>query len=515
MSLSTDYRLVDRFRDAISLRFGLQFDDGKRDFLAEVLSAQTGPLRGGDAGAYVTRLLTGQVSPSETAALTAGLTVGETYFFRHPDQFRALAAALHDLPPPGRSRLRVLSAGCSSGEEAYSLAILLRESIPESSSWDLRVVGADLNPAALDKATRGRYTAWSLRGLSEYLRRRYFRPDGKEFLLDPAVRSAVAFEQRNLVDDAPDFWRPEVYNAVFCRNVLMYLTPQAARAVVARLTHSLTPGGLLFLGPAETLRGLSSGYHLRHTHDTFYYQRRADGEAGSPSAEKADASALVDAFLPAQEAGDSWVTAISQASERIARLSRGLSPPPPTDRKSAPPPGEPVPAVGGGPTPTGTSTALEMVRQERYGEALLALGAARGGQDADARLLRAVVLTNCGRVAEAEPLCHEILAGDELNAEARYLLALCREHAGAYSEAAEQDRAAIYLDPQFAMPHLHLGLLGKRVGDRQGAQRAFRQALTLFPREDVARVFLFGGGFSRDMLVQLCEAELQACGGHP
>jgi chemotaxis protein methyltransferase CheR len=513
MIQSQDYQLIDRFRDAIALRLGLQFDDGKRDFLAEVLTAQTGLLPASDA-AYVARLRAGQATPAETAALAADLTVGETYFYRHPDQFRSLAAALQDWPPSGRRRFHVLSAGCASGEEAYSLAILLRESLSELSGWDLRVVGIDLNPAALAKAERGRYTAWSLRGLSEDLRHRYFRPAGKEYLLDPYVLSTVTFEQRNLLDDDPDFWRPVAYDAVFCRNVLMYLTPEASRAVVARLTRSLAPGGFLFLGPAETLRGLSNGYHLRHTHDTFYYQRRADGEAGSAlSAEQMGASGAVDAFLPALAGDDSWVTAISQASERIARLSRGLRLPLPLDRRHESPRGGGA-SAGVSSAPPDTSTALEMVRQERYGDALVALGATRGGRDVDAQLLRAVVLTNSGRVAEAEPLCHDILAGDELNAEARYLLALCREHAGAYPEAAEQDRTAIYLDPQFAMPHLHLGLLGKRTGDREGAQRAFRHALTLFPGEDAGRVLLFGGGFSRDMLVRLCEAEWRLCGGN-
>ncbi len=129
------------------------------------------------------------------------------------------------------------------------------------------------------------------------------------------------------------------------------------------------------------------------------------------------------------------------------------------------------------------------------------------------QLLCAAVLTNGGRVREAEQLCRTVLANDELNAEAHYLLALCREHSGEVAAAMEQDQMAIYLDPQFAMPRLHLGLLAKRVGDRETAREAFRKAALLLSQEDASRIVLFGGGFGRGALTQLCQTEVRAAGG--
>jgi chemotaxis protein methyltransferase CheR len=279
----------------------------------------------------------------------------------------------------------------------------------------------------------------------------------------------------------------------------------------------LLPGGFLFLGPAETLRGLSQDFHLRHSHETFYYQRRLPDErvavpAGGAGLEPTRVETWGRVLAAADE---SWVAAIGQASERIARLSRGVSAPASLD------PGDEHRRRGGRAVPPENAaggdlgTARELVRQERFEDALDILQTLpRGeGQDPDVQLLHAVILTNQGRVAEAEQLCRQVLAGDELNAEAHYLLALCREHAGEYATAVEEDRTAIYLDPQFAMPHLHLGLLARRTGDREAALRAFRQAAALLPREDAPRILLFGGGFSRELLVQLCQAELRAGGG--
>jgi chemotaxis protein methyltransferase CheR len=156
-----------------------------------------------------------------------------------------------------------------------------------------------------------------------------------------------------------------------------------------------------------------------------------------------------------------------------------------------------------------------LLRQERFREALETVRGlpAYSAADRDVQLLRAVLLTNCGEVPEAEAICRQLLAADNLNAGARYLAALCREHLGDPAGAMEQDRAAIYLDPTFAMPHLHLGLLTKRTGDLPAARREMEQAAALLPREDGARILLLGGGFSRKALLDFSLAELQACGG--
>ena len=274
---------VERFRGIVAARFGLQFDNSKLGFLAEVLRKRLEAGRQ-DSGLYLTNLECNPRGDVEVGALAQELTVGETYFFRNRDQFHAFSEIV--LPARLRERsgnrcLRLLSAGCASGEEAYSLAILLKERLPDP-SWDISIRAVDINPAALERAAAARYSNWALRETPPEIQERWFRPVGRDFVLADEIRASVTFEQRNLTADDPDLWRRDFYDAVFCRNVIMYFSPEKMRAVVARIAASLVPGGYFFLGHAETLRGLSQEFHLLHTHETFYYQRHREGEEAEP-----------------------------------------------------------------------------------------------------------------------------------------------------------------------------------------------------------------------------------------
>jgi chemotaxis protein methyltransferase CheR len=496
-----------RFRVLVTGLLGFQLDGHRTPALHDLLVERVAATRAGGVDAYLTRLARIGASDPEVRALADGLTVTETYFLRGADQLRAFSeVALPDrMRAQSTSRtLRILSAGCASGEEAYSLAIAAR-AVMTDPSWNVSIVGIDVNPTALAKAALGRYSTWALRETPADVRERYFRPDGRDFVLDPEVRTSVSFSFRNLVEDDVSFWRPNAFDIVLCRNVIMYFTPDVMRAVIARISGALTPGGFLFLGHAETLRGTSQDFHLRHTHETFYYQRRdASESAPLPGPSTARPHPLPAAPCVGAALDDvSWVTAIDQASSRIAQLARA-----PRDTPSKPPEDPRRPALD-------LEPAVEMLRRERFAEAMDLLGALPTGSedDPDAQLLRAVLLTNGSRLREAEQVCARILATDELNAGAHYLMALCREHTGDRGAASEHDQMAAYLDPGFAMPHLHLGLLARRRGDLDQARTELGRALDLLAREDGSRIVLFGGGFSREALLSLCRSELQASGG--
>jgi len=152
---------------------------------------------------------------------------------------------------------------------------------------------------------------------------------------------------------------------------------------------------------------------------------------------------------------------------------------------------------------------------ERFADALERLDRLpqEEARDPDVLLVRAVLLTHAGQLEAAERVCSELCARGAESAGAHYLLALCREGAGDRAGAVENDRMATSLDPGFAMPRLHLGLLARRAGDLRGAQIELGQALGLLAGEDAARILLFGGGFTREALTRLCRAELTAAGG--
>jgi chemotaxis protein methyltransferase CheR len=375
---------------------------------------------------------------------------------------------------------------------------MVREALPDLDDWDVKIVGIDINPAILLKAKQARYSEWSLRATSEDVRHRYFRADGADFVLAPEIQKMVSFEERNLIDEDPLFWESLACDLVFCRNVLMYFTPETARGVVGRISQALLAGGFLFLGHAETLRGIAPGFHLCHTHDTFYYQQRHACEAGAKARGAVPLGAPAVDLLPAVvESTENWVDVIQQAAARIATLAEAQA------------------VVATPPRAWDLSLVLEAVRQERFAQALELMGSLPpdSHEDPDALLLRAVLFTNHGRTHEAEEVCSRLLALDELNAGAHYLMALCREHEGDANRATEHGLTAVYLDPGFAMPHLHLGILAKRSGDAATAQRELGHALVLLASEDASRILLFGGGFSRDALLQLCRTQLHAAGG--
>jgi chemotaxis protein methyltransferase CheR len=501
---------------------GLNFEDARLDVLAAAASARIEE-SGTSFDDLVARLEAAH--PEDVRALADRLTVGETYFFRNTNDLQAFVRVV--LPDRIRARsasqkLRILSAGCSSGEEPYTLAMLLLR-VPELAGWDVGIKGIDLNPVAIARATAARYGAWSLRQTPADTRERFFTTRGREYRLVEEVRARVAFEQRNLVTEDPAFWVPRAFDVVFCRNVMMYFAPEVTRRVVARIASSLTPGGYLFLGHAETLRGVSSEFHLRHSHGTFYYQRR-DGDLDSLPVESAHAISPGAEVSPPTTDAD-WVEAIRQASERIAELTR----------PGGTAPGEQHGAAGGGAS-TGSDVsaagaasagvaagaglplvahARELMKEERFTAALAALGTGplEDETDTDVLILRAVLLVSSGDAGRAEEVCERVLALDELNAEAHYVKALCREHAGDLGAAANQDHYALYLDATFAMPRLHLGLMARRAGDLDAARRELSRAVALLAAEDGPRLLLLGGGFGREALVELARAELRACGG--
>jgi len=270
---------LDSFQGAIAQRLGLRFDDSRSSLLLEVLARRVAA-RGQTRRSYLAALQQGTEPCDELGELARELTVGETYFLRHTDQFKALleVALPERLSARAASRrLRLLSAGCASGEEAYSLSILLRQQGIEL-DYQVTIQGLDINPDALAKAAQGLYSPWSLRETPAHLTERWFVKEGRDFRLARALRDSVQFQQHNLISSSTKLLPDHSYDIVFCRNVLMYFTPGHATTVVEHLARALAPGGFLFLGHAETLRAASHAFHLRNTHGTFYYQRRSEDD---------------------------------------------------------------------------------------------------------------------------------------------------------------------------------------------------------------------------------------------
>lgn len=485
-----------RFRGAVERQLGLQFDDGNDRKLESVLQRRM-TATSQDCQTYLGQIESGL--RTELLALGAELTVGETYFLRHLEQFRALTETV--LPerlsgPRSTPELQLLSAGCATGEETYSLAIALREK-PSTALIPVSILGIDVNPVSLAKARSGRYTSWSMRSVPPAISERWFRTEGQEVVLDSTLRDRVDFQQRNLALEDALFWQPKRFDVIFCRNVLMYFSPQVMMRVVGRMARSLMPGGYLFLGSAETLHGMSEDFLLRESHGSFYYQLK-------PKPALTHAVAPFSIPVPAHRPGSGGRSQPDRRPDVITLPG----PAPETTLATA------ATAATAARQPTrDLGPAMALLRQERFGEALAAIEEFTPGTghsitiEAETLLLRATLMVHSGDLIAAERTATHLLGSHQLAAEAHALLAICRESQAELPGAITHCRAAINIAPGFAMAHLHLGRLSQRIGDLGTARREYTESARLLPAESEARMLHFGGGFDREALISLCRTQ--------
>lgn len=467
-----DAAILLRFRHALSEHVGLVFPEYRVDMLADLLQERA-KVHGLDPRAYVFALERGGRS-SELDALAPYVTTGETYFFRNSAQFdvlreQVLPGLLHERRLAGRG-VSILSAGCSTGEELYTVAMLMQEMAPGDRPEVHSLLGVDLNPRALQAAREGRYTAWSLRETPIEAKERWFESTAQEYRVHAALRAAVRFEQLNLHARAPEFWTPERFDVIFARNVLMYFDRDGMAAALARMAAALAPGGYLFLGHSENLRELVQDWQVCHTHGTFYYRRQATTDAVAPQ---------------------DWLADIHRAADRVRGLTEA-----PAVRQAVPPLA---------PARDGFEGALVHFSQERFDAAAQALDAlpAASARMADAQLLRAMLHVHHGELQRAEHIAHALLVREPRCAAAHYVIGLCREGSGDLGAAANRYRLA----DGFALSHLQLGRLARRRGDRQTKRQELDRAAALLAYERPQHVQMFGGGFDRQALLALCRSE--------
>ncbi|MFZ1918092.1 MAG: protein-glutamate O-methyltransferase CheR [Terriglobales bacterium] len=239
---------------------------------------------------YLEHLTTRPNRDAELRLLLNEITIGETYMFRHPAQFDALRNVVLPQIMEGKAalgikRLRFWSAGCSTGEEPYTLAtFLLEEKEKHLAGWNFDILATDLNSNSLEAARAGIYGDYALRNVSETLRRKYFKDAGNNKLeANDLLKSHIRFDRVNLSDDSKMVFFKGI-DIIFCCNVLIYFDLASKRRVVQHFYTSLVPGGYFFLGHAESLFHVDDTFRLVHFPGTTAYwkPRRGSGAGGAP-----------------------------------------------------------------------------------------------------------------------------------------------------------------------------------------------------------------------------------------
>jgi chemotaxis protein methyltransferase CheR len=416
----------------IAERMGLHFPEERWPDLARGLKAAGEELGFAYPNDCVGWLRKRELTGRQIETLASHLTVGETYLFRDPASFEVLEREI--LPPliaqragTGRS-LRMWSAGCCTGEEAYSLAITCKRALPDIQSWSVSILATDINPKFLAKGEAGAYSDWSFRGAPGWLRERYFSPaPDKKLSIDPTVKNMVHFGYLNLAEDA----YPALHNGtnamdvILCRNVLMYFTPEHQRRVATALYRCLVDGGCLLVNPAEAGSSLFPMFAMENIGGVILYRKILKpirDKYGSP-----------EPFVPPP---------LSVAPELPGPVEH-LVPELPEQAVFAPAP-FPVAATS-----------------------------------CEDRLAKARTCADQGRLADALISCREAIAAERTNPVAHFLYAIICHELGRLEEAVAALRKVLYLDQDFVLAHHALGGLYRRLGKRKESRHHFAAALDL------------------------------------
>jgi len=446
---------------------GLHFPPERWDDLRRGMAGAAQEFGFDDAADCADWLLSTPQTKAKLEVLASHLTIGETYFFRDPQTLEALAGNI--LPGLIRvrrgceQRLRIWSAACCTGEEPYSLAILLHQALPDLRDWQVTITATDINARFLHKAAVGIYGEWSFRNAPAGLKERYFNrtADGR-FAIVPEVRRLVTFEHLNLVEDVyPSLATgTNAMDVIFCRNVLMYFTPPQIRKVIGNLRHALVEGGWLAVSPSEATKALFPRFINVNFPGAILFQK----SDAPPHAEL-----IRETSVPVPE----FFAAATAASLPPARPAAALEPAPLKEE-----------AVVAEAPRTPLAAAELQYREARYAEAadtLLAGSAGRPSEPAAFSLL-ARALANLGRLADALTWCERWIAADKLNPAGHYLRGCVLVERGDPEQARSSLQRAIYLEPDFVLAHFALGNLARGRDKAGEAKKHFGNALHLLRR---------------------------------
>lgn len=471
-------QLGERVRD----KLGLHYPDGRLSDLERGVRAFGAA--SGSVGVHETvdDLLARPLTDERLDALARHLTIGETYFFRHPEVFSVLEESVIPAFLAERSRERKQAsfwcAGCSTGEEAYSLAILLHRLIPDIRNWRIDILATDVNRDCLHKARGARYGRWSFRGLPEEIRRTYFEEqESGETSVAPHIREMVRFEYWNLADETlPAFANGFLpFDFIFCRNVLIYFSQHHIKRIMEMFSRLLRPGGWLVTSPVETSYGAHGVLSLVDFKKAMLFLK----EEG-PAQKRADPlpQGRFERFDPVKPVAPPSISPTAPMVSPMAAVPTVLVPTTAHKPAVSAPVAAHKPAVSA--LPDGLAEAVRLHAAGRQSEALAALDREpEGDRVAERAALRARIHADLGSGAEALRWCEKAVDADRVRPESYYLLASIKMEYGDESGGIQALRRALFLNPDFLMAHYTLGTLLLRLGKPSEAEKQLRVAFRL------------------------------------
>lgn len=363
--------------------------------------------------------------------LVSCITIGETYFFRDKNQMRFLQEILLPQLIAGKRKLgelslRIWSAGCATGEEIYTILMMLHEMLPDYKHWTLQLMGTDINTASLKKAMLGNYTQWSMRTIPEHFKSKYFNQENNYYQLVTDLLKTVNFSYLNLNDEC----YPSISNGtnaqdlILCCNVLIYFDAEHTKALMKKLSNSLVPGGYLMLGASDPV--LLSGTNLVPHHHHGVYFTYSEQEPKQPP---------------------KLISKMKSPLPIIETISKKLAPQEVSEKKTA--------------LQIDTQQISKLPNESNWQEALNAISTydLKASKSVFLYNAKATAQANLGKLQQALESCYEALLIDATNKHTYFTNALILLELNKLDEAEALFRKALFLDHQFVEAHFQLGLL--------------------------------------------------------
>ena len=448
---------VARLASLIERVSGNVIQPGHFPFLAETARQRAASLRISGVQEYVEALEEGRI-PGEWSALLPHITVKESFLFRHPQHFAALARSILPRLAAARRERRTLgvwSAGCARGEEPATLAIVLA-SCPEVAGWEWRVLATDVDERALAAARKALFGERAVSQVPAEIRSRFFARRGDLFELSPGIARRIEYRALNLVKE-PLPVEAAAFDLVFLRNVLIYFRPESQRRVAAAVARTLAPDGVLFLGPAETLWQLSGDLEAADLGDCFCYRHPESPGVRAPGPVPRGEGAT----QPHSRRSEPGGTAAARIPEVAARPKRQTPARPRPDVAAA----EAAPPAGAAPLPG--------ARHPAPG----APSPVPGLTGTHQRLADAALSLVEDRLDRAADLVDEALQADPSDPAAHALEGFLHDVSGRTQMAVASYRAALFLDPALFQVRLLVADSLRRLGHEQRATLEYREVM--------------------------------------
>jgi chemotaxis protein methyltransferase CheR len=440
--------------DFIASRMGLHFPVERWVMLRRNLVLTAMEFGFQDMGMFIQWLLSASPDRKEMEVLAANLTISETYFWREPQVFAALTDFIlpelirlksreqgarnkeieersDEIPRSGKGEksIRIWSAGCSTGEEPYSIAIALHKTIPKINDWNITILATDINPRALSKAITGTYSAWSFRNSPVWLKSNYFLNKGNlAYEIIPEIKRMVTFTCLSLAEMSA-IGNSNSMDIIFCRNVLMYFTPGWISKIANGFYQELTDDGWFIVSSCELSSQVFPQFTAVNFPGAIIYRKTRNGSAISHNINTLSSSAF---SAPA----DFPIT-------------------PSSHHPISPSPSLPL-----------TFSAIHEPQLTRE-------------ESAATKIFSIRMLADQGHLEEALTSTNEALACYKLSPGLYFLRASILQELGKNTEAIASLKQAIYIDPDYIMGHFMLGNLFVKQGNPKNAKRFFENVLDL------------------------------------